>query len=392
MFQETNLLTIDSAFELAAASSASEGPRLRGDCVARAAQAPSSNYGAKDSSFRKTPIGDIFDTGERVEAVSRAGHLAFIRQLDKAENAAPDIAIIDALSFSVKPASDVEFPHRWVLSELSRFLPVDEVPNKMRKGGWSGYKFSMDIEGIGLIAWGGEQQRGTVSLSLMGGGCSTVFDWQGLQDWLEKHKAKLNRVDVAHDDFTGEHINIAWAIEQYQTGGFNNGGRAPKHQCFGSWLHLGSSEERKGLTINIGSRTSGKMLRVDQKGKQLGDETSPWVRAEVEWKAQDRHIPYDILTEPGQYLAGAYPCLAPLSEKQSVIKTIAKAAKTVYDKAVKTVKQQFGKLINLMLEVEGGDCGAVVAQLIRKDGFPKRIEPWSYHIKRNPEMLQGGYS
>jgi DNA relaxase NicK len=91
-------------------------------------------------------------------------------------------------------------------------------------------------------------------------------------------------------------------------------------------------------------------------------------------------------------LAGAYPCLAPLNAKQSVIKTIAKAAKTVYDKAVKTAKQQVGKLINLMLEVEGGDCGAVIAQLIRKDGFPKRIEPWSYHIRHTPEMLQGGYS
>lgn len=213
-----------------------------------------------------------------------------------------------------------------------------------------------------------------------------------MQNWLEQHKAKLNRVDLAHDDFTGQNINIAWAIKEYQTGGFNNGGRTPKHQCFGSWLLAGSSEETKGLTLGIGSRTSGKYCRIYQKGKQLGDESSPWTRVEVEWKAQDRHIPYDILTKPGQYLAGAYPCLAPLSAQQSVIKTIAKAAKTVYDKAVKTAKQQFGKLVNLMLEVEGGDCGAVIAQLIRKDGFPKRIEPWSYHIARNPEMLQGGYS
>ena len=361
MFQDTNPLTIDVALAFAAASCASEGPRSRGYCVAREDEAPSSNYGAKDSII---PLG----------------------------HAPHDVAIIDALSFSVKPSLDENFPHRWVLAELSRFIPIDEVQHKMRKGGWAGYKFSMDLVGIGLIAWGGEHQRGSVSVSLMGGGCSTVFDWQGLQDWLEKHKAKLTRVDVAHDDFEGKHINIDWAIREYQTGGFNNGGRMPKHQCFGSWLHAGSSEETKGLTLGIGSRTSGKYCRIYQKGKQLGDPLSLWTRVEVEWKAQDRHIPYDILTCPGQYLAGAYPCLAPLHEKQSVIKTIAKAAKTVYDKAVSTAKQQFGKLINLMLEVEGGDCGAVIAQLIRKDGFPKRIEPWSYHIARNPEMLQGGYS
>ena len=387
MFKESNPIDLEAASAWSAA-----------DCEARGAQAlaaaPSSNYGAKDKKTDK-PDDDYYDTGERVEVFARGGvhgGIAVIRQLDKAPDTAPDVAIIDALSFSVKPSLDEEFPHRWVLAELSRFLPIDEVQHKMRKGGWSGYKFSMDLVGIGLIAWGGEHQRGTVSVSLMGGGCSTVFDWRGLQDWLEKHKAKLSRVDVAHDDFTGQYINIDWAIREYQAGGFNNGGRMPKHQCFGSWLQAGNREETKGLTLGIGSRTSGKYCRIYQKGKQLGDGSSAWTRVEVEWKAQDRHIPYDILTCPGQYLAGAYPCLAPLHEKQSVIKTIAKAAKTVYDKAVSTAKQQFGKLVNLMLEVEGGDCGAVIAQLIRKDGIPKRIEPWSYHIKRNPEMLQEGYS
>ena len=190
MFQDTNPLTIDVALAFAAASCASEGPRSRGYCVAREDEAPSSNYGAKDSII---PLG----------------------------HAPHDVAIIDALSFSVKPALTEEFPHRWVLAELSRFLPIAEVQHKMRKGGWAGYKFSMDLVGIGLIAWGGQNQRGTVSVSLMGGGCSTVVDWQGLQNWLEQHKAKLNRVDLAHDDFTGQNINIAWAIKEYQTGGFN---------------------------------------------------------------------------------------------------------------------------------------------------------------------------
>ena len=387
MFKESNPIDLEAASAWSAA-----------DCEARGAQAlvaaPSSNYGAKDKNPDKQDD-DYYETGERVEFYARGGvygGVKAIRQLDKAPDAAPDVAIIDALSFSVKPSLNEEFPHRWVLAELSHFLPINEVQHKMRKGGWSGYKFCMDLVGIGIIAWGGEHQRGTVSVSLMGGGCSTVFDWQGLQNWLEHHKAKLSRVDVAHDDFTGQYINIDWAIREYQAGGFNNGGRMPKHQCFGSWLQAGNREETKGLTLGIGSRTSGKYCRIYQKGKQLGDGSSAWTRVEVEWKAQDRHIPYDILTCPGQYLAGAYPCLAPLHEKQSVIKTIAKAAKTVYGKAVSTAKQQFGKLVNLMLEVEGGDCGAVIAQLIRKDGIPKRIEPWSYHIKRNPEMLQGGYS
>ena len=56
--------------------------------------------------------------------------------------------------------------------------------------------------------------------------------------------------------------------------------------------------------------------------------------ARSEWRAQDRYIPYDILTRPGHYFAGAYPCLGFLTEEQSVIKTIAKGAQVAYDTAV----------------------------------------------------------
>lgn len=41
-----------------------------------------------------------------------------------------------------------------------------------------------------------------------------------------------------------------------------------------------------------------------------------------------------------------------------------------------------------MVKVEGGDSAAVVEKLIR-EGVPKRIEPWSYHIKHNPDLLLG---
>lgn len=69
----------------------------------------------------------------------------------------------------------------WVLDELSRFIPTKQCSFKPRKGGYAGFKFAADIEGIGLIAWGGERQRGTVHFSMMGGGCSTIHDMQGLQ-------------------------------------------------------------------------------------------------------------------------------------------------------------------------------------------------------------------
>ena len=75
-----------------------------------------------------------------------------------------------------------------------------------------------------------------------------------------------------------------------------------------------------------------------------------------------------------------------LSKEQEKIKTIFRGAKIVFDRAVANLRQQGGKLVNLMLSVFGGDYGEVVEHL-RRDGIPKRIETYSYHIAARPEAL-----
>ena len=211
-----------------------------------------------------------------------------------------------------------------------------------------------------------------------------IKDWSALASWLEENRAVIKRADVAYDDFDGRQVSIAWAVDQYKGDGFNAGGRKPIHSCYGDWLEGESAS--KGRTLGIGNRASGKYARIYEKGKQLGDAASAWTRVEVEWRAQDRHIPYDLLTRPGHYLAGAYPCLAFLDEEQSSIKTVSKAAQVAYDTAVAHAKQHCGKLINLMLAVLGGDFSEVVGQLSRP-GIPARIDPYSYHVRQNPIML-----
>lgn len=57
----------------------------------------------------------------------------------------------------------------------------------------------------------------------------------------------------------------------------------------------------------MGNRTSGKYCRVYQTGKQLGYTSSQWTRIEIEWRVQDREMPYNILTSPTQYLAESMP-------------------------------------------------------------------------------------
>lgn len=271
---------------------------------------------------------------------------------------------------------------QWVMDQMRQFLPIDRI----RQGnGYAGFKQSVRFgSGAGLIAWSGKSQRDRVLFSIQGVGCSLVNDWPSLADWLCSHQVRLTRVDLAHDDFSGERININWAMSEYQSRGFNGGGRNPGHKCHGDWLSGDASTD--GRTLYVGSRKSGKLCRTYEKGKQLGDPLSRWTRVEVEWRGKDRALCPEMLLEPGKYLAGAYPCLSFLSTEQARIKTIANSATTSFDASVKNARQQVGKLVNLMERVYGGDQAEVLRQL-RREGIPARIEPYSYHLADAPERL-----
>lgn len=320
------------------------------------------------------------ETGEPVEVFFRPFGVESICHLEPAMPRREGIALVDALAFSVVPPDEQSYV--WLIREMSAFLDLGTV--EPRKGLF-GFRCSAKFgDGAGVIAWGGDSQKGRIYFSLMGKGCSMISRWADLAQWLKVHRATIKRADLAYDDFTGSLVSIAWAIQQYQGDGFNAGGRKPIHTCYGDWLEGEAST--KGRTLGIGNRASGKYARIYEKGKQLGDASSLWTRIEVEWRAQDRYIPYDILTRPSHYLAGAYPCLSFLSEEQSVIKTVTKAAQIAFDAAVENAKQHCGKLLNLMMQVMEGDYAAVVDKLLRP-GIPARIDPYSYHVKHNPAML-----
>lgn len=320
------------------------------------------------------------DTGEQVDICLGNRGVQIVRQLSPVASASPTAAQIDALAFSLVPPAGESV--RWVMEQMRQFLPIDHLE---QRNGCFGFKQSIRFgDGAGLVAWGGASQRGRVYFSIQGKGCALVQAWSALATWLSTHQAKMKRADVAYDDFKGETASIAWAIEQYRNDGFNAGGRKPRHQVFGDWLSGEASD--KGRTLGIGNRANGKYCRIYEKGKQLGDPTSPWTRVEVEWHGKDRLIPFELLTAPGKYLAGAYPCLAHLDVEQVRIKTIANSATISLNVAETNGKQQAGKLVNLMLQVYGGDEGEVIKRL-RRDGVPARIEPYSYHLAKSPELL-----
>lgn len=235
-----------------------------------------------------------------------------------------------------------------------------------RAGGWQGYETRVDLAGLGVLAYGGEHQRGTVHLELNAHGCARIDDWNAVRLWCESYGVRITRIDLAHDDFDGTTVSVAQGRAWFDEGLFTAGGRAPSARLVDD---LGSD---KGKTLYVGQRQNGKLCRIYEKGKQLGDPQSPWCRVEVEFRAKSRVIPHDVLVRASDYLAGAFPCLAYLSQRQDKVRTLKKSAEIGYARMIDCLRTQYGPALHVMLLVEGGDPFAVLEQAIRP-GTPKRL-------------------
>ena len=231
-------------------------------------------------------------------------------------------------------------------------------------------KSSSDPLPAGYVAAGGN--RGTVCVHLTGEGCAMLKreHWLALYALLISLEAKITRVDLAHDDFEGSE-SVDKAVAGYQSGVFNGAGRPPRCKAVGDWFTSGGDPE--GRTFYVGSRKSGKLLRVYEKGRQLGDSESPWVRWELELHASGRSIPIDVILDPGRYLAGAYAGTSWISAVQSVIKTLSRSAKIAYASLVKSLARSYGRMLWVMRDVE---CGAdAVLDILTKGvtDVPRRL-------------------
>lgn len=243
---------------------------------------------------------------------------------------------------------------------------IPECDWKQCAGGWQGYEHRVDLGGFGLLGFGGEHQRGTVHLALNGHGCARIQDWNAVRVWCEAYGARIRRIDLAHDDFSGVSVSVVQALAWFDAGQFTTSGRPPNARLVDD---LGSG---KGKTLYVGHREHGKLCRVYEKGRQLGDPLSDWCRVEVEFRGQSREIPHDVVVRPSDYLAGAYPCLAYLSQRQDKVRTLKKSAEIGYARMVECLRTQYGPALNAMLRVECGDPFAVLEQAMRP-GIPKRL-------------------
>jgi phage replication initiation protein len=243
----------------------------------------------------------------------------------------------------------------------------------------------LDREGAiaGHVCFGGN--RNTLSFELTGGGCRWVKSWVFVRRQLEMLGARISRCDVALDDFAGVLFDVRALAEQARAGAFIGCGRPPKSRF------LDDHGNGTGCTLYVGKKGH-KELCVYEKGKELHDESSPWVRCEQRFYGKHFRdvstgeprsrsgLPYEMLTAPMRYLRGAHALLSALTES-IVFQDLAQGLKVVKAKvdasataAVSWLRTQCGPTLDLLWKALGDDAPAFLRANVTRDVLPSRFK------------------
>lgn len=237
-------------------------------------------------------------------------------------------------------------------------------------------------EKLGQVEFGGIttiRQDGTYTarLELTGEGCrhyeaSSGDDhaqrWSSLASLLGAVDARLTRIDIAADDFTGAYP-VSWALQQYTDGAFDRRGQRPKARL------IDDMGNKTGKTLYIGSRKGENQLRVYEKGREQGNQDSPWVRYEGEFHASTRReLPLDMLVDPAPYLVGTYPVLDFVGGIGERLRIATEKLLANCTRAVKAFRHQYGPMLNALLHASGGD-EATLARMVMGTARSK-LPPW----------------
>lgn len=300
-----------------------------------------------------------------------------------------EICIVDWVSVTMqavtfedgKTTSQVleHFRQSAIIENVSKVL--DDIfgfgAERENKTGRNFYERSFNLKhDAGFVCIGG--QNDTVMIVINGTGCTYgKLGWEGYYHaWLNlfARDFKITRLDLAHDDLYGDYTNIDWFNDQHSKGGFNRGGRPPSCEYRGDWKRPNG----KGRTLYIGSRQSSQFCRIYEKGKQLGDPQSGWLRAEVQFGCKDQDINPDALIKPSEFFSIAYPCFAIFEYEGKVNKfeRIQKQDEMTWDQAIELVKTQYGRYLHFFRRVFDDDALLLdVLTDIENTEVPERIDP-----------------
>lgn len=241
-------------------------------------------------------------------------------------------------------------------------------------------------DSMGFVCFGGN--RATMQVTLTGQGCqNAVAGWEKrLFHFLTKvaMRPSISRIDLAHDDIEGAYLSVDWAYDQYALGGYTQkaGGRPPNIERIGNWTR----PTGKGRTLTIGLRSSSKFCRFYEKGRKEGDKFSPWCRCEVEFKNTNTIIQFDVLLNPTDFFAAAYPCFSYFVhvETPQRMEVKVKTAQITVDACIEVTKHQFGKYIRVFRELWGDKKALDLICNEADDYWPKRMKPLTSDATSGP--------
>lgn len=246
-------------------------------------------------------------------------------------------------------------------AECWDIVPADGLDSEAPPLGWLGVSRPQD------------SMRGRWCFHLTGAGCACVLDWSRLVADAPAYFSKITRVDSALDDLRGDH-SVSFARRIYDEGAFNLSGRPPTFEYI-------QTSHAQGDTFYVGKRDSGKRLRVYEKGREIAgkglevsSDSLSWVRWELELRAKDRRIPFDVLLYPAAYLKGAYPdALGWVSGVGVMLSTLVEKSLLSLDRMVAFAKRQVGRLVRYCVD-HGLSADAIVDAVSAPPGqYPLRL-------------------
>lgn len=237
----------------------------------------------------------------------------------------------------------------------------------------------------GLVCFGGEHQNNTIHVEIYGKGCTAAKpDWQtNLYDWLQTlPNIKLTRLDLAID-IRSKDYSVDQANQDWQAGKFDGYDDRARRQ------RVNFDNPHKGRTFYLNERQEGKYIRIYEKGKQLGDSKSDWIRVEIEWRSKIRRLPLEMLIKPNQYFAGAHAIFTDLISQATPIEAETEALRIIFKKSMKTMRRQIGAYIHAMNHQETPEN--ILKKLEGKRLPTQLLLPcWQGSITKTIEILQGG--
>lgn len=221
---------------------------------------------------------------------------------------------------------------------------------------------------IGRMDFGGDSQKGWVRVDMTGNACHWVQDWESIGAIEELPSAELRRLDVALTTWDGE-VTHEDVVKAHTAGRFITRGRPP------AMRQITSSDPRAGRTCEIGTREkAAKFMRCYEKGfemagKSVGEVThidgkrvEDIYRCEVEFKAANVEIPWEVVERRDHYFAGAYPFCAdvlPNVESDVMMRRPDRAPQADLALALANCRNQFGSILYTALRAYQGDMTAV---------------------------------